>query len=63
MGRTEAQKRAHIKYRENHREKINNINNLSNKKRYKESEERREKALANSKKQYIKRKEKLEKDP
>ena len=63
MGRTEAQKRAQIKYRENHREKINKINNLSNKKRYKECEERREKALANSKKQYIKRKEKLEKDP
>ena len=58
MPRSEAQKRANIKYRENNREKINLINNKSNKKKYLECEERREKAKARSKEQYKKKKEK-----
>ena len=57
MGRTEAQKRAMIKYRANNKEKVNSINNKSNKKKYAECEERREKCKARSKEQYKKKKE------
>lgn len=60
MVRTEAQKKAQLKYRQNPEkyEKVKSINARSNKKRYAEDEEFREKMKARQRELYLIKKEK-----
>lgn len=64
MPRSEAQKKAHIKYRENAEkyDKVKSINRKSNKKRYAEDPVFREKMKARQKEQYRIKKEKIKQE-
>tara|TARA_B110000285_G_scaffold148763_1_gene166027 strand:+ start:308 stop:610 length:303 start_codon:yes stop_codon:yes gene_type:complete len=64
MVRSEAQKKAQIKYRnkEEKYDKVKSINRKSNNKKYAEDEEFREKMKARQKEQYHKKKEKMKKE-
>ena len=64
MVRSDAQKKAHLKYRDNAEkyEIVKSINRKSNKKRYAEDPEFREKMKAKQKEQYQKKKEKIKQE-